>query len=72
MQELKNRKEFLIQQLKELKNRKEFLIQQLKELNKEKEDKKLSEDDYIHKKKEAERKLIEIMDRLTQLAYLLK
>ena len=58
--------------VKELQARKKILVQQLKELNKQKDENLVNEDVYIQKKNEIERELVEIMDRLTQLAYLLK
>lgn len=56
----------------ELNSRKKILIQQLKELNKEENTASMSKEEYEHKKREIESELIEIMDRLTQLAYILK
>ncbi|NVM53515.1 MAG: hypothetical protein HWN66_07400 [Candidatus Helarchaeota archaeon] len=65
---MKNGKQ-IIQQLQ---SRKKILIQQMKDLNREESDKKISKEEYEQKKYEIERELVEIMDRLTQLAYISK
>ena len=58
--------------VKELESRKNDLVDQLKTLNqKETELKNLSDTDF-KRKREIERELVEIMDRLTQLSFLLK
>ena len=58
--------------VRELQTRKDALVKQLKELNKEMENKKIDIEEYNHKKREIERELVDIMDRLTQLGFLLK
>ena len=58
--------------IQDFQSRKQNLIEQLKELNKKEAEKKISTEDYYKKKREIERELVEIMDRLTQLGYLLK
>lgn len=57
--------------LQELQQRKTTLIQQIKNLDKEKEKGNINPEEYKNKKREIERELVEIMDRLTQLAFLL-
>jgi len=57
--------------LQELQQRKTTLIQQIKNLDKEKEEGNINPEEYKNKKREIERELVEIMDRLTQLAFLL-
>ncbi len=57
--------------LQELQQRKTTLIQQIKNLDKEKEEGNINPEEYKTKKREIERELVEIMDRLTQLAFLL-
>ena len=66
--EVKNEK----QMLKELESRKKSLVKQLKRLNKQNPDVELSVEDLNEKKRKTERELVEVMDRLTQLNYLLK
>ena len=56
----------------QLNKRKQLLIKQLKDLNSKAEKKEVSIEEYEPKKREIERELIEIMDRLTQLKFLLK
>ena len=58
--------------IQDFQSRKQDLIEQLKELNKKEAENIVSTEDYHHKKREIERELVEIMDRLTQLGYLLK
>ena len=58
--------------LKELESRKKNLVDQLKKLNKQNSDVELSVEDLNEKKRKIERELVEVMDRLTQLNYLLK
>ncbi len=61
------------QQMKqELQKRKQALIQRLKELNAKGPADEPETDGYDQEKNEIERELVEIMDRLTQLNYLLK
>jgi chromosome segregation ATPase len=55
-----------------LDKRKQALIEQLKELNLKVEKNEISLEEYEPKKREIERELVEIMDRLTQLNFLLK
>ena len=66
--EVKNEKKML----KELESRKKSLVEQLKRLNKQNPDVELSVEDLNEKKRKTERELVEVMDRLTQLNYLLK
>jgi len=66
--EVKNEK----QMLKELESRKKNLVEQLKRLNKQNSDLELSVEGLNEKKRKVERELVEVMDRLTQLNYLLK
>ena len=58
--------------VRELQTRKDALVKQLKELNNEMENKNIDIEEYNHKKREIERELVEIMDRLTQLGFLIK
>ena len=61
------------QQMKqELQKRKQLLIQKVKELNAKGPGGGPDTDAYDQEKSEIERELVEIMDRLTQLNYLLK
>ena len=60
------------QMLKEMESRKKNLVEQLKRLNKQNSDVELSVEDLNEKKRKIERELVEVMDRLTQLNYLLK
>lgn len=60
------------QMIQELQKRKQALIQELKELNAKDSADETETDRYNSKKNEIERELVEIMDRLTQLNYLLK
>jgi chromosome segregation ATPase len=55
-----------------LDKRKKALIEQLRELNSKVEKNEISIEEYEPKKREIERELVEIMDRLTQLNFLLK
>jgi len=66
--EVKNEKPML----KELESRKKNLVEQLKRLNKQNSDVELSVEGLNEKKRKVERELVEVMDRLTQLNYLLK
>ncbi|MDD1776551.1 MAG: hypothetical protein LUQ65_00145 [Candidatus Helarchaeota archaeon] len=56
----------------ELQKRKLALIKQLKELNAKYPADETETDNYNPEKNQIERELVEIMDRLTQLNYLLK
>lgn len=58
--------------LQELKSRKQILVEQLKELSKRESSNTTSSEELTLKKREIERELVEIMDRLTQLSYILK
>ena len=58
--------------VRELQARKNTLVKQIKELHKEFENKRIDIEEYNHKWRELERELVEIMDRLTQLGFLLK
>lgn len=60
------------QMLQELQKRKLALIKRLKELNAKYPADETETDSYNPEKNEIERELVEIMDRLTQLNYLLK
>ncbi|NVM29468.1 MAG: hypothetical protein HWN65_11565 [Candidatus Helarchaeota archaeon] len=60
------------QMLQELKSRKQILVEQLKELSKRESSNTTSSEELTLKKREIERELVEIMDRLTQLSYILK
>jgi len=57
--------------VQELQNRKKTLIRHLKELSKKENNEEMTEVEY-DEKKEIERELVEIMDRLTQLNYIFK
>lgn len=59
------------QMVQELQNRKKTLIRHLKELSKKENNEEMTEVEY-DEKKEIERELVEIMDRLTQLNYIFK
>ncbi len=58
--------------MQELESRKEQLLLQLKKLLVTESRNETSDRDIAQKKNEIERELVEIMDRLTQLSYLLK
>ena len=60
------------QMTQELQKRKQILIQKLKELNAKESGGEPDIDAYDQEKSEIERELVEIMDRLTQLNYILK
>ena len=55
-----------------MESRNKNLVEQLKRLNKQNFDVELSVEDLNEKKRKIERELVEVMDRLTQLNYLLK
>ncbi len=55
-----------------LEKRKQTLISQIKDLNSKVKKDEISLEEYEPKKREIERELVEIMDRLTQLNFLLK
>lgn len=58
--------------LLELKSRKKKLLEELKTLNQQHLDSETNTEDLQEKKRRIERELVEIMDRLTQLNYLMK
>jgi flagellar biosynthesis/type III secretory pathway chaperone len=60
------------QMIQDLQKRKQALIQRLKELNAKGPADDTETDVYDSEKNEIERELVEIMDRLTQLNYILK
>ncbi len=60
------------QMLKELETRKINLVDKLKKLKKQELNTDTNREELAMKKQEIERELVEIMDRLTQINYLLK
>jgi len=58
--------------IEEFEERKQVLLDQMKELKSLIAQDKISEADYKRKSREIERELVEIMDRLTQLKFILQ
>ncbi|MEM2925935.1 MAG: hypothetical protein QXO94_00515 [Candidatus Bathyarchaeia archaeon] len=59
------------QKLKELEKRRDELLKELKELKRRFENKELSQEEYEIKRHGVEREIVEVMDRLVQIQFLL-
>ncbi|MBS7609775.1 hypothetical protein KEJ19_04295 [Candidatus Bathyarchaeota archaeon] len=59
------------QRLKELEKRRDELLKELKELKRRFENKELSHEEYEIKRHGIEREIVEVMDRLVQIQFLL-
>ncbi|MEM3692484.1 MAG: hypothetical protein QXI39_00470 [Candidatus Bathyarchaeia archaeon] len=59
------------QKLKELEKRRDELLKELKELKRRFENKELSQEEYEVKRHGVEREIVEVMDRLVQIQFLL-
>lgn len=59
------------QKLKELEKRRDELLKELKELKRRFESKELSQEEYEIKRHGVEREIVEVMDRLVQIQFLL-
>lgn len=59
------------QKLKELEKRRDELLKELKELKRRFENKELSQEEYEIKRHGLEREIVEVMDRLVQIQFLL-
>ena len=58
--------------IQELQKRKAKAVQQIKDLEKQEHKNEISKEEYLHRRREVERELVEIMDRLTQLGFIFK
>jgi len=57
--------------LKELETRRDALVEELKELRRRLERKEMSDEEYADRRYPIEREIVEVMDRLAQMRYLL-
>lgn len=59
------------ERVKELQRRKDELLDELKELDKKRESGEISEEEYEERRHTVERGLVEVMDRLAQMRFII-
>jgi len=59
------------ERVKELQRKKDELLEELKELDKRRKDGEISEEEYKERRHTIERGLVEIMDRLAQMRFII-
>lgn len=59
------------ERVKELQRRKDELLDELKELDKKRESGEISEEEYKERRHTIERGLVEVMDRLAQMRFII-